>query len=208
MLRPTALESDSCGTTPVCTGISPTLGTAYEQVRGETTMNRLAGIKVLAGFMGIYHILMGVFGIASGSLAAWAARALWHANVNVDLQFTYLATGLRKRVEECIRHRHGSYHRDHHRGRGTKSWLASAEAPPDVFFFAIAGEVRRPPGRCGISRPSRSSVSSSAPYSVAFLVSSSSAWESLVSCWWSLSNSDRTPFDFSASPSRAYTRES
>jgi len=54
-------------------------------------MNRLAGIKVLAGFMGIYHILMGVFGIASGSLAAWAARALWHANVNADVQFTYLA---------------------------------------------------------------------------------------------------------------------
>jgi hypothetical protein len=54
-------------------------------------MNRNTGIKVLAGFMGIYHILMGVFGIASGSLAAWAARALWHANVNVDLQFTYLA---------------------------------------------------------------------------------------------------------------------
>ncbi len=41
--------------------------------------------------MGIYHVLMGVCGILSGSLAAWAARTLWHANVNVDMQFTYLA---------------------------------------------------------------------------------------------------------------------
>ena len=49
------------------------------------------GIKALAGFMGVYHILMGVFGIVSGSTAAWAAHALWHANVNVDPQFTYLA---------------------------------------------------------------------------------------------------------------------
>lgn len=54
-------------------------------------MNHHTGIKVLAGFMGVYHILMGVFGIASASMAAWAAHALWHATVNVDAQFTYLA---------------------------------------------------------------------------------------------------------------------
>ncbi|HTS38854.1 MAG TPA: hypothetical protein VMH04_24480 [Candidatus Solibacter sp.] len=54
-------------------------------------MNRYIGIKLLAGFMGIYHILMGVLGIASGTLAAWGAHALWHANVTVDPQFTYLA---------------------------------------------------------------------------------------------------------------------
>ena len=54
-------------------------------------MNQHTGIKVLAGFMGVYHILMGVFGIASSSMAAWAAHALWHATVNVDAQFTYLA---------------------------------------------------------------------------------------------------------------------
>ena len=54
-------------------------------------MSRHTGIRVLAGFMGIYHILMGIFGILSGSLAAWAAHTLWHANVNVDIQFTYLA---------------------------------------------------------------------------------------------------------------------
>jgi len=54
-------------------------------------MNRHTGIKILAGFMGVYHILMGVLGIASGSLAAWGAHALWHASVTVDPQFTYLA---------------------------------------------------------------------------------------------------------------------
>jgi hypothetical protein len=54
-------------------------------------MKRYTGIKLLAGFMGIYHILMGVLGIVSGSWAAWGAHALWHANVTVDPQFTYLA---------------------------------------------------------------------------------------------------------------------
>src|SRR5271154_1804178 len=54
-------------------------------------MNRHTGIKILAGFMGVYHILMGIIGIASGSLAAWGAHALWHASVVVDPQFTYLA---------------------------------------------------------------------------------------------------------------------
>ena len=29
-------------------------------------MNHHTGIKALAGFMGVYHVLMGVFGIASG----------------------------------------------------------------------------------------------------------------------------------------------
>jgi hypothetical protein len=54
-------------------------------------MNRHTGIRVLAGFMGIYHILMGALGIVSGSTAAWGAHVLWHANVRVDPQFTYLA---------------------------------------------------------------------------------------------------------------------
>ncbi len=53
--------------------------------------SRHTGIKILAGFMGVYHILMGILGIASGSWAAWGAHALWHANVTVDPQFTYLA---------------------------------------------------------------------------------------------------------------------
>ena len=54
-------------------------------------MNRHTGIKVLAAFMGIYHILMGILGIVSGSTAAWGAHVLWHANVTVDPQFSYLA---------------------------------------------------------------------------------------------------------------------
>jgi len=41
--------------------------------------------------MGIYHILMGILGIVSGSTAAWAAHVLWHATVTVDPQFSYLA---------------------------------------------------------------------------------------------------------------------
>ena len=54
-------------------------------------MNQHRGIKLLAGFMGIYHILMGILGIISGSTAAWGAHVLWHANVVVDPQFSYLA---------------------------------------------------------------------------------------------------------------------
>src|SRR5216684_3990340 len=54
-------------------------------------MNRHTGIKVLAGFMGVYHILMGILGIVSGSWAAWGAHTLWHAQVTVDPQFSYLA---------------------------------------------------------------------------------------------------------------------
>ena len=54
-------------------------------------MNRHTGIRLLAGFMGIYHILMGILGIVSGSTAAWGARVLWHATVTVDPQFSYLA---------------------------------------------------------------------------------------------------------------------
>ena len=54
-------------------------------------MNQHRGITLLAGFMGIYHILMGILGIVSGSTAAWGAHVLWHANVVVDPQFSYLA---------------------------------------------------------------------------------------------------------------------
>jgi hypothetical protein len=41
--------------------------------------------------MGIYHIVMGCLGIVSGGAAAWGAHVLWHANVSIDPQFTYLA---------------------------------------------------------------------------------------------------------------------
>jgi hypothetical protein len=48
-------------------------------------------IKALAGFMGVYHLVMGVLGIWSGATAARAAQVLWHAQVTVDPQFSYLA---------------------------------------------------------------------------------------------------------------------
>jgi len=54
-------------------------------------MDRHTGIRFLAGFMGIYHIVMGCLGIVSGGAAAWGAHVLWHANVSIDPQFTYLA---------------------------------------------------------------------------------------------------------------------
>jgi len=54
-------------------------------------MNQHTGIRLLAGFMGVYHILMGILGIVSGSTAAWGAQVLWHANVTVDPQFSYMA---------------------------------------------------------------------------------------------------------------------
>jgi len=54
-------------------------------------MNKHQGIRLLAGFMGVYHILMGILGIVSGATAAWGAHVLWHANVVVDPQFSYLA---------------------------------------------------------------------------------------------------------------------
>ena len=62
-------------------------------------MNRHTGIKVLAGFMGVYHILMGILGIVSGAWAAWGAHTLWHANVTVDPQFTYLFNSYYKQLE-------------------------------------------------------------------------------------------------------------
>lgn len=48
-------------------------------------------IRVLAGFMGVYHLLMGLMGIWSGGTAARAAHVLWNAQVTVDPQFSYLA---------------------------------------------------------------------------------------------------------------------
>jgi len=54
-------------------------------------MDKHTGIRVLAGFMGVYHLIMGLAGIVSGDIAARAAYLLWHAQVHVDPQFSYLA---------------------------------------------------------------------------------------------------------------------
>ena len=54
-------------------------------------MTKHTALRALAGFMGVYHIVMGLAGIVSGQTAATGAYILWHATVNVDPQFTYLA---------------------------------------------------------------------------------------------------------------------
>jgi hypothetical protein len=41
--------------------------------------------------MGVYHLLMGLFGIISGEMAARVGQILWGAHVTVDAQFSYLA---------------------------------------------------------------------------------------------------------------------
>jgi len=54
-------------------------------------MKTYLGIRLLAGFMGIYHVLMGLFGIVSGQMAARVGQVMWGAHVTVDAQFSYLA---------------------------------------------------------------------------------------------------------------------
>lgn len=56
-----------------------------------TDMKTYLGLRILAGFMGIYHVLMGLFGIVSGQMAARVGEVLWGAHVTVDAQFSYLA---------------------------------------------------------------------------------------------------------------------
>jgi len=54
-------------------------------------MKTYTGLRILAGFMGIYHVLMGLFGMVSGQMAARVGHVLWGAHVTVDAQFSYLA---------------------------------------------------------------------------------------------------------------------
>ena len=54
-------------------------------------MKTYLGLRLLAGFMGIYHLLMGLFGIVSGQMAARVGQVMWGAHVTVDAQFSYLA---------------------------------------------------------------------------------------------------------------------
>ena len=53
-------------------------------------MKSLKPIKVLAGFIGIYHIILGLIGSISGELGAQAARAIFDARVDITPQFSYL----------------------------------------------------------------------------------------------------------------------
>jgi hypothetical protein len=54
-------------------------------------MKTYMGLRLLAGFMGTYHVLMGLFGIVSGQMAARVGQIMWGAHVTVDAQFSYLA---------------------------------------------------------------------------------------------------------------------
>src|SRR5437016_4086726 len=54
-------------------------------------MTKHTGLRALAAFMGVYHVVMGLLGIVSGDVAAQAAYLLWHAQVHVDPQFSYMA---------------------------------------------------------------------------------------------------------------------
>lgn len=40
--------------------------------------------------MGVYHVLMGLFGMISGEMAARVGQLMWGAHVTVDAQFSYL----------------------------------------------------------------------------------------------------------------------
>ncbi len=53
-------------------------------------MKNHTAIRILAGFMGLYHIGMGIFGTLSGEMAARVGSLAWGAHVTVDPQFTYL----------------------------------------------------------------------------------------------------------------------
>ena len=47
--------------------------------------------KALAGFMGVYHLLIGILGLVSGEMAARVGAAVYGAHVEVTPQFSYMA---------------------------------------------------------------------------------------------------------------------
>jgi hypothetical protein len=47
--------------------------------------------KALAGFMGSYHLLIGILGITSGEMAARVGAAVYGAHVDVTPLFSYMA---------------------------------------------------------------------------------------------------------------------
>jgi len=54
-------------------------------------MKNHAGFRILAAFMGIYHLGMGIFGSFSGDMASKVANVMWGAHVVIDPQFSYMA---------------------------------------------------------------------------------------------------------------------
>jgi hypothetical protein len=54
-------------------------------------MNTYKPFKALAGFMGIYHLLIGILGLVSGEMAARVGAAVYGAHVEVSPLFSYMA---------------------------------------------------------------------------------------------------------------------
>jgi len=54
-------------------------------------MNTYKPFKALAGFMGIYHLLIGILGLVSGEVAARVGAAVYGAHVEVTPLFSYMA---------------------------------------------------------------------------------------------------------------------
>jgi hypothetical protein len=54
-------------------------------------MNTYKPFKALAGFMGVYHLLIGILGLASGEMAARVGVVVYGAHVEVTPLFSYMA---------------------------------------------------------------------------------------------------------------------
>jgi len=54
-------------------------------------MNSYKPFKALAGFMGAYHLLIGILGLVSGEIAARVGATVYGAHVEVTPLFSYMA---------------------------------------------------------------------------------------------------------------------
>lgn len=54
-------------------------------------MNTYKPFRALAGFMGVYHLLIGFLGLVSGEMAARVGAAVYGAHVEVSPLFSYMA---------------------------------------------------------------------------------------------------------------------
>jgi hypothetical protein len=54
-------------------------------------MNTYKPFKALAGFMGVYHLLIGILALVSGEMAARVGAAVYGAHVEVTPAFSYMA---------------------------------------------------------------------------------------------------------------------